>query len=48
MRRSRAKLVNDDAFGSKCGGNAVDNNAGEQRSGACGSAGDSSACDIAG
>jgi hypothetical protein len=48
-RQSREfQLVNNDAFG-KSGGNAVDNSGGEQRiARACGSGGDSNACDIAG
>ena len=40
-------VVNSDAFGSKRGGSAGDNNDGEPRI-ACGSDGDNSACDIAG
>ena len=39
-------VVNSDAFGSKRGGSAGDNNAGEQRI-AYGNDGDSNACDIA-
>ena len=40
-------VVNSDAFGSKRGGSAGDNNDGEPRI-ACGSDGDNSACDIGG
>jgi len=49
-RQSRQRqLVNNDAFGSKFGDNAVDNGGGEQHiAWAYGSGGDSNACDIAG